>query len=454
MSGYRLASGGLVDRAAPLAFRFDGRPYTGLAGDTLASALTASGVRLLGRSFKYHRPRGLFAAGADEPNALVELRTGARREPNTRATDVEVFEGLKAASQNRWPSLGFDLSSVNQLISPLIVAGFYYKTFKWPSALWERLYEPMIRRAAGLGRVAEAPDPDCYETATAHCDVLVVGAGPAGLAAALAAGRAGARVVLAERDAMPGGRLLHERHVADGADGVAFARSATAELAALPEVRLLTRTVVFGAYDGGAYGALERVSDHLPAPPPGQPRQRLWTIVARQTVVAAGSTERPVVFSGNDTPGVMLASAMRGLAVRHAVAAARSVAVFTACDDGWAAAADMAAAGVRVTTVIDARGDTPIRPDPAPAGARVLKGALVREAHGGRSLERLDVILPNGAVERVACDGLAVCGGHQPAIALTAHLGGRPTFSEDISAFLPGPLPPGMRVAGAAAGTF
>jgi sarcosine oxidase subunit alpha len=204
MSGHRLPQGGLLDRERPLGFRFDGREYSGYAGDTLASALLASGVRLVGRSFKYHRPRGILTAGSEEPNALVELRTGARREPNTRATVAELFEGLEAASQNRWPSLAFDFAAVNSLLSPIFVAGFYYKTFMWPAALWEKLYEPIIRRAAGLGRASADPDPDSYERAHAFCDVLVIGAGPAGLAAALSAGRAGARVILCDEDFLLG----------------------------------------------------------------------------------------------------------------------------------------------------------------------------------------------------------------------------------------------------------
>jgi sarcosine oxidase subunit alpha len=454
MTGYRLASGGRIDRARSLAFRFDGKPFTGHPGDTLASALTAAGVGLLGRSFKYHRPRGLFAPGAAEPNALVELRSGARREPNCRATTVELFDGLEAHSQNRWPSLEHDLMAVNGLLSPLFVAGFYYKTFKWPSAFWETLYEPAIRRAAGLGRAATAPDPDTYETATAFCDVLVVGAGPAGLAAALAAGRCGARVVLAETDRDPGGRLLDERHTIGDDGGAAFAAAAAAELATMPEVRVLTRTTVFGAYDGGTFGALERVSDHLAAPLPHQPRQRMWTIVARRCVVATGAIERPVVFSGNDTPGVMLASLARGLAVRRAVAVGRRVAVFTTGDDGWAAAADLAACGVTVTTVIDARPEAAAGAGRDLSGARILHGARVREAFGGKRLDRVEVVTGSGAVETVSCDALLVAGGWQPSIQLTAQLGGKPVFDANLAAFRPGPLPAGMTVAGAAAGSY
>ena len=250
MTSFRLPDAGLTDRSRPLGFTFDGVTYQGHAGDTLASALMANGVRLLGRSFKYHRPRGIVTAGSEEPNALVELREGARREPNTKATAIELFDGLSAASQNRWPSLKYDIGAVNGLLSPLFVAGFYYKTFMWPAAFWEKLYEPAIRRAAGLGRAAGIPDPDTYEKSNAFCDVLVIGGGPAGLAAALAAGRAGARTILADEDFLFGGRLNAERLDIDGIPGAAWAAAAVAELAGLPNVTLLPRTTIFGVFDG------------------------------------------------------------------------------------------------------------------------------------------------------------------------------------------------------------
>jgi sarcosine oxidase subunit alpha len=312
---HRLPAGGHIDRARRLAFTFDGRRYEGHPGDTLASALLANGVRLVGRSFKYHRPRGIFSAGVEEPNALVELREGARREPNTRATVVELFDGLSATSQNRRGSLAFDWMAAAGLFAPWLGAGFYYKTFMWPAAWWERVYEPMIRRAAGLGRASGVPDPDRYEAAHAHCDVLVVGAGAAGLAAARAAGASGARVILAEQDALPGGDLLNE----PGLEG--WRRDALAALAAMPEVTVMPRTTVFGFYDQGVLGAIERVADHLPEPPPHTPRQRAWTIRAREVVLATGAHERLIAFPGNDRPGVMLAGAARAYARRHGVRA-------------------------------------------------------------------------------------------------------------------------------------
>ncbi|MCB1488950.1 MAG: (2Fe-2S)-binding protein, partial [Bauldia sp.] len=301
----RLATGGLIDRDTPLSFSFDGRTMTGVAGDTLASALLANRITLVGRSFKYHRPRGILTAGSEEPNALVELRTGARREPNTRATTIELFDGLEAASQNRWPSLGFDVMAVNSLLSPFFAAGFYYKTFMWPAHLWERLYEPVIRRAAGLGRASGEPDPDDYDTAWAHCDVLVVGAGPAGIAAALAAGRAGARIILAEEDRILGGRLNSDGGEVDGSPTRQWLDAARDELDALPNVRVMTRTAVFGIYDGGTYGALEHVGDNRAKPGQHEVRQRMWRIVARRAILASGAIERPIAFGGNDRPGVM-----------------------------------------------------------------------------------------------------------------------------------------------------
>ncbi len=381
----RLLAGGLVDRDRPLKFTFDGRPYAGFAGDTLASALVANDVKLVGRSFKYHRPRGLLTAGSEEPNALVELRTQARREPNTRATTVELFDGLVASSQNRWPSLAFDLLSLNQLFSPLFVAGFYYKTFMWPASFWEKVYEPLIRRASGLGRASGLPDPDAYEKATAFCDVLVIGAGSAGLMAARTAARAGARVILCEDDFRLGGRLLAERDEVDGRPGTEFARSVENELAAMPDVRIFRRTQVFGVYDGGTYGALERVADHLAAPASDMPRQRLWHFVAKRCINAMGAIERPIAFADNDRPGIMLASAVRTYLNRFAAVPARRTVVFTSSDDGWRTARDLSATGTEVTAVVDPRAELPasLTTPLGRLGVRLFLGAKVTKAKGG-----------------------------------------------------------------------
>ena len=453
---HRLASGGLIDRGKPLGFSFDGQRMTGFAGDTLASALVANGVKLVGRSFKYHRPRGILTAGSEEPNALVELRGGARREPNTRATTIELYDGLVAASQNRWPSLQYDLLSLNQLASPIFVAGFYYKTFKWPAKFWEALYEPLIRRAAGLGRAAEAADPDHYEKAWAHCDLLIVGGGPAGLAAALAAGRAGARVILCEEEPSLGGRLLSDGGTIDGMPAAGWIERAVAELDAMPDVSVMTRTTVTGAYDHGTHAALERVNDHLPVPPEHQPRQRLWRIVAKRTVVAAGALERPVVFGGNDTPGVMLASAMRTYLNRYAAAPARRLALFTNNDDGWKTAEAALAAGLTVAGVVDARAEVSAerRALAAKHGFALLNGGVDAVDGGKDGIGRIEVALAGGARATIEADGLAVSGGWNPSVGLTSQHRGRPKWRDDIAAFVPDGAPAGMVAAGAANGAF
>ena len=462
----RLAGGGSIDRTRPLAFRFDGRDLTGFAGDTLASALLAADIHLVGRSFKYHRPRGILTAASDEPNALVELRAGARREANTRATVTELFAGLEASSQNRWPSLAVDIGALSSLLAPVFVAGFYYKTFMWPPRWWERLYEPAIRRAAGLGRASHEPDPDTYDKAHAFCDVLVIGAGPAGLAAALLAARSGARVLLCDEDSIPGGRLNAERREVDGLPGPAWARQAETELASYPDVCILRRTTVFGAYDGGAsghkvigartFGAVERVADHLPQPAAHQPRQRLWKIVARCCVLAAGASERSIVFGGNDRPGVMLASALRTYLHRYAVLPGRHVALFTSSDDGWQTALDFAAAGARIAAIVDSRREVPAKwlERAASMQARAFVGAQVVHTQGSARLRAMTVRDRDGRESRVPVDALAVSGGWNPNIALATHLGARPVWSDAVAAFLPGNLPVGMMVVGAARGVF
>jgi sarcosine oxidase subunit alpha len=453
---FRLPVGGLIDRSRRLSFRFDGVTMSGCGGDTLASALLANGVRLVGRSFKYHRPRGILSAGPEEPNALVELREGARREPNTRATQVELFEGLVARSQNRWPSLGFDVGAVNGLLSPLLAAGFYYKTFMWPASFWEKVYEPLIRRAAGLGRAPEGADPDHYERAHLFCDVLIIGAGPAGLMAALAAGRAGARVVLVEEDHALGGRLLAEAEEVGGQLGAAWAKGVEAELASLPRVRLLRRTSAFAVLDHGVVAAVERVADHLPEPSAHLPRQRYWKIVARTVVLAAGALERPVVFGGNDRPGVMLAGAVRSYIHRHAVLPGRRAVLFTGGDEGWRTADALVRAGATVAAIVDSRPEVPeaLRASAAAWGARVIAGGAVVGTRGRRLLSSVTIQERSGTQTTFEADLLAMGGGWNPSLHLTCHLGGKPRWDEALSAFVPGTLPPRMRVIGAARGAW
>lgn len=444
----RLPTGGLIDRDKPIRFRFDGRDLTGLAGDSLASALLANGVKIVGRSFKYHRARGIITDGTDEPNALVTLHSGARTDPNCKAPAVALFDGLEAHSQNCWPSPNFDLMAINGLLSKIFVAGFYYKTFMWPAALWERLYEPMIRRAAGLGRLSGQPDPDHYDRNHAFADVLVVGSGVAGLSAALGAARDGRSVLLVENDERLGGRLLSERHMIDEQSGTEWVAAARDELTANPRVKVLTRTSLFGAYDGRSFGAIERVNEHLAASAHGLPRQRYWKIVAAQTVFATGAIERPIAFGGNDRSGVMMASAIQTYVNRYAVAPGRRAAIFTVCDSGYEVAADLAAAGVEIVAIIDARQQQPRKVPFAP----VISGEVTRTF--GKTLKAIEIRRFDGKTERIQADLLGMAGGWNPNIGFASHLGQRPGWCGTLQAFRQVSLPEGIFFAGAADGSL
>jgi sarcosine oxidase subunit alpha len=459
---FRNPEGGLIDRARTLRFVFDGHAYAGYAGDTLASALLANGVHLVGRSFKYHRPRGIVSAGAEEPSALVQLGTGWQSEPNTRATQVELFEGLRASSQNCWPSATWDLGAASGLMSRFLPAGFYYKTFMWPAGWWMR-YERFIRRAAGLGRAPPAPDADRYDKRHAHCDVLVAGGGPAGLTAALAAGRAGARVVLADDGFAFGGSLLSERAEIDGAPALAWVARTQAELEDLPNVALLARAGVFGYYDHNLLGVLERIADHRLVPEAHEPRQRLWRVRARQVVLATGAIERPLVFADNDRPGIMLASAARTYVNRYAVRPGTRAVVFTNNDSGWAAARDLAAGGVAIAAVVDARADDVggSRQGAQETGFPILSGCAVVAARGGRRVRAVDVMpldpsgnAVHGQARRIACDVLCLSGGWSPAVHLHAQSRARAVWDARGLMFVPGQPVQAERSAGAARGSL
>ena len=442
-------AGGQIDRSKTLTFSFDGKTYHGHSGDTLASALLANNVRLMGRSFKYHRPRGPIAAGSEEPNAIVELRSGARSEPNTRATTAELFDGLTANSQNRWPNLRFDAMAINDRLSPFFAAGFYYKTFMWPKSFWEKVYEPIIRRAAGLGSLSRQDDPDAYDKGFLHCDLLIIGAGPAGLAAAITAARSGARVILADEDFRMGGRLNAETYALGDQSGADWATQTVSDLSQMPNVRLLARTTILGALDHGIYSAVERVSDHLPEPLPGKPRQILWRIYSRRAILTAGAIERPIAFENNDRPGIMLAGAIRTYVNRWAVTPGSRIAIFTNNDDGLRSATDLAAKGVDVVAVIDPRQGLPLLP-----GIRHLQGSEVIDTSGRLGLTAISVRTPKG-VESLNVTALGVSGGWNPNLALSSHHRGRPIWNDAIAAFTPGPNGPvGLSFAGAANGHF
>jgi NADPH-dependent 2,4-dienoyl-CoA reductase/sulfur reductase-like enzyme len=341
-----------------------------------------------------------------------------------------------------------------QPLSPIFVAGFYYKTFMWPAAFWEKLYEPLIRRRPASAGRRRNPIPTITRKPIAFCDVLVIGAGPAGLMAALTAARAGARVILCDEDFRPGGRLNAEAREIDGAPGQDFVARTLAELAGLPTVRVMTRSTVFGVYDSGTYGLLERVGDHLTVPAPHQPRQRLWRVVARRAVLAAGAAERPIVFGGNDRPGVMLAQAFRAYVTRYAALPARHTAFFTNNDAAWQGAFETVRAGADVAAIIDVRTSVPaaLADEAGRLGIRTILGGQV-VATKGKRLRAIELATARG-IERLALDGLAISGGFSPNVHLTCHHGGRPVWDEAIAAFVPGRAPPGLAVAGAAAGRY
>ncbi|GGL72890.1 sarcosine oxidase subunit alpha [Wenxinia marina] len=433
----RLDGHGLIDRTSPLSFTFDGRRIDAFSGDTVASALLANGVRLVGRSFKYHRPRGIFTCGSEEPSALVTVGRGQGQEPNARATMVEAAEGLEVRSQNAWPSLRVDVMAAADLLHPFFGAGFYYKTFMWPRAFWERLYEPAIRRAAGLGRLSGVPAEDDADKAYSFCELLVIGAGPAGLMAALTAGRAGADVILADEHPRMGGRLLMEAEEVDGLSAADWAEEAVEELASLPNVRLMPRTTVTGAYDGGVYGALQRGASDT-----------FWRITCARAILASGAIERSIAFPGNDRPGVMLAGAVRGYLHRYGVAAGREVAVFGATDDAHRTARDLTRAGVEAV-MLDAREDAP-----AGDGFEVLTRARVTGTTGRHGIATLTVTHAGGA-RSLHADCLAVSGGWNPALHFTCHHNGRPRWDEALATFVPTPdAVRGLAAAGAARGDF
>ncbi len=458
MPGYRLPRGGSrIDRLRPLRFTFDGRRIDGLAGDTIASALIASGQTLVARSFKYHRPRGIYSAGAEEPNALVTLGADAATDPNVKATIVEAQDGMAVHSQHAWPSLATDLGAVNGLFAPFFAAGFYYKTFMGPGRRGWMRYEPMIRRAAGLGRASFEPDPDRYEMANAFCDVLVVGAGPAGLAAALTVGQAGAHVILCDEAPIFGGMADLDDRIGDepAADWLFAMRSA---LNGMENVEQCPRLSVYGYYDGNVLGAVERVAW---TGADGRTRQRHWRIQAQRVVLATGAIERPFVFPENDRPGVMLARAALAYARRYGVSVGGDVVLFTSHDDGWRNAAALARAGVPIRAVVDPRSDAPAEAEAEllATGTKSFAGHVVTAVEGGRATKAVAIApfdAASGAVSddglRLDCDALLLAAGWTPTIHLASQAGGAPVYEEALDAFLPGEPREAWHAAGAMCG--
>jgi sarcosine oxidase subunit alpha len=459
----RTPAGGSVNRAKTIKFSFDGKTYQGLEGDTLASALLANGVRLMGRSFKYHRARGVLGAGAEEPNALVAVRRDkARTAPNLRATQVELYDGLVAESQNRWPSLTFDVGAVLNLASPFIPAGFYYKTFMWPRKAWDKLYEPNIRAAAGLGHAPTEADPDTYLNRFAHCEVLIIGAGPAGLAAAFAASEGGERVILVDEQSELGGSLLSATDaMIDGQSARSWRDAVVAKLAANSKVTLLRRANAFGYFAHNMIGVAERLSEHQASPAKGAPRERLWQIRAREVVLATGAIERPLVFPDNDRPGILLADAARTYLNRYGVLPGKRVVVATGHDEAYRAALNLHKAGVTIAAIADARPNPkgPLVEAARAAGLPIKAGHAITGTLGtlGVSHARLSPIVGAGRVgapEIVACDSVLMSSGFTPSVHLFSQSLGKLVWDETLETYLPGQSAEAERSAGACRGQF
>jgi sarcosine oxidase, subunit alpha len=457
----RNPSGGRVDRSKPVKFSFDGQQYEGLEGDTLAAALLANGVHLVGRSFKYHRPRGIFAAGTEEPNGLVTIiRDTARTTPNLRVTQIELYDGLTAVSQNRWPSLRRDFGRINDLLARFFPAGFYYKTFMWPKRAWKGLYEPVIRRAAGLGEAPTLPDPDRYSQRYAHCDVLVIGAGPAGIAAASAAAAGGARVILCDEQNEFGGSLLSDAGIhIEGASALEWVRQSIAALAANPRITLLSRTTAFGYFPHNFIGLNERLTDHLTQPPQDAARERLWQVRARAVVLATGAIERPLIFPGNDRPGILLAGAARTYLNRYGVRVGSRAVVVTADDAAYLAALELQLGGVEIRAIADLRGN-PVGALPEAArkaGIEVFAAATVLGTGGSLRVESIDLghVEASGDVQfvrRLECDVVLMSGGFNPSVHLFSQSRGKLGWSEALKAFVPDQSAECERSAGACRG--
>jgi sarcosine oxidase subunit alpha len=438
----RISGKGRLARSKTVRFSFDGKTYTGLEGDTLASALIANNVHLVGRSFKYHRPRGFLSAGPEEPNALVGIRRDdSRQQPNVRATVQEVYDGLQAKSQNSWPGLTFDVGAVNDGMSRFFPAGFYYKTFMWPKPAWEKLYEPIIRSAAGLGEAPTEADPDSYANQYAHVDVLVVGAGLAGLAAALAAAKTGATVIVADEHAVMGGRLLSETSVeVDGHAGKDWAAQILDQLADMDNVTLLSRTTAWGYYHNNMVTLLERVTEHQAAPAQGQPRERLWQVRTGRTIIATGAIERHMIFPDNDRPGIMLSSAGQRFLNEYGVTVGQNVTIYTAHDSAYGTAKDLADSGVNIVAIVDTRAKKSAAAEEAAGnGLRVITNAAITDTKGRLRIRAATVRNQStGKDEILETDALLMSSGWTPSVHLYSQSRGKVIWQAEHQRFVPG----------------
>jgi sarcosine oxidase subunit alpha len=458
----RLPNSSRINTSKIINFTFNGKPYQGFAGDSLASALLANGVNVVGRSFKYARPRGIVGHGVEEPNGIIQLGSGAGTVPNLKVTQIELYEGLEASSVNGWPSVNYDVMSWIGAFGRLMPPGFYYKTFMYPQKLW-MTYEHFIRKAAGLGKSPLEDDPDSYDTINQHCDVLVVGAGPSGLMAALEAGLTGARVIIADEQSEFGGTLLAYNEQFDGQPADDWLAAINSQLSSLRNVKCLTRSTVFGYYDHNFLTILERLTDHLGITASSGPRQCMHRVRAKQVVLATGALERPLVFAHNDVPGVMQASSVSTYINRFSVAPGNKLVLATNNDNAYRTAIDWYNAGREVVAVVDSRyspnGDLVKKAESM--GIKIYDGHGLIEAKGGKrvksaliaplSIDGTEVI---GAVRQLACDLIATSGGWSAAIHLSSHTGAKPVWDEEIVSFRPGDSKQQECSVGACKGTF
>ncbi len=458
---FRLENIGLINRDKKISFKFNGKTYFGFEGDTLASALLANGVHLVGRSFKYHRPRGFFGAGVDEPYAVVQLYRNNETEPNIKATEQELFEGLEAKSVNCWPSVNFDIGAINNFLKIFLPAGFYYKTFMWPKSFWYRVYEPFIRKAAGLGVASIKHDKERYEHKYEYCDLLIAGSGPAGLSSAYAAAKNGAKVILAEDKPRFGGSLLTSDVNIGNQSGKDWAEGIIAELKTMPNVVVKNRSQIFGYYDHNMLVMSEKVSDHLPTTKKFHPNKRLWYIRAKEVLISSGSIERPIVFGNNDTPGVMLSSAAKEYLKVYGVLVGKNPLVFTNNDSGYETAIEFKKQGVN-SIILDSRKnpESEIINEAKNLGINIKNSYVVVAAQGYRKVKSADIASISedkkqlGKIESIQCDCICVSGFWTPTIHLASQSGNKTKFKEEIDAFVPGDSKQNETTLGAANGVF
>ena len=458
---YRLNNSGQINRDKKISFKFNGKKYFGFEGDTLASALLANGIHLVGRSFKYHRPRGFFGAGVDEPYAIVQMVRNNETEPNVRATEQELFEGLEAKSVNCWPSVNFDIGAINNFFNKFLPAGFYYKTFMWPKSFWYRIYEPFIRKAAGFGVASTKYDSERYEHKYEYCDLLIAGSGPAGLSGAYAAAKNGARVILAEEKPRFGGSLLTSEVNIGNQSGKDWAEKIIAELKEMPNVTVKNRSQVFGYYDHNMLVMSEKVSDHLPKTKKFSPKQRLWYIRAKEVLISSGSIERPIVFGNNDTPGVVLASAAKEYLKVYGVLVGKKPLIFTNNDSAYETAIEFKKNGID-SIILDSRNapKSEIIDEAKNLGIEIKFSYVVVAANGYKKVKSAQIAHISsdkrnlGKIEKINCDCICVSGFWTPTIHLSSQSGNKTKFDEKIDAFVPGKSKQNETTVGSANGIF